>query len=1377
MNISTITDDKSSINYGSTIPAETLELISISGSSVEYPFGDSEKDVIEKAFYDQSGNLLNWSIDYPDDSFTQVSGRYINLNNDKITYSFNRFNKTFETVDGKVVLFPANDLASLGYQTGAFKSVYLPIKNVVGNNKRPLSITEISNSRKEIKISYSMGDEKTKSEYIDYINGTIRTKEVLNDITNGLENLLLTDYFQSAVLKYPELVDIIKQKYSFNRDSLIMFFVSDLFNGTVSGERKSDGNISVNDSFSIKDQTINDLYTKYELETTFDAIRESFSSISRFITNVELTKISNKTPTEDEIEFFTSIFNSAFYDVVETTKTKYIDNNYGLLKDVLNLGKLDLYNIVNKAAFVNESNGEYTLLVLLESPLEDSYKVGTKCYISNISPSFPIVQNILLYRETSYVPKQLRGPNFSVISNNNGSSGTKLLSQDDIYKKNVTGSLSTLIENYYKYDKASPPINVDYTKFEKFVKFSSITNRIDNFERKLNNLTSISRSISLLEQKTDIETISDVSLLKERREEIIGSFDGYEKYLYNNSSEINYDSASYYDKYNNDSLENNVPVFIREDDNNSDYIRFVRMVGHMFDNIWVYIDNMPSTQATTNDGKTGNASPMISTILESFGWKVDVGSSSETLSQLLFSKTDFEVGQEETALTDLMSSKERTESIWRRMLVNLPIILKTLGTEEAIRCILSCYGVPRSLIRIREYGGITNAADVGDKSVFKFDSVYHAVKFSEGNEYIEIPWDNGEKTVEFKVRFDPNTIKKDGQVYRFLNCGDRWVVGASREKGDVWGKLFFSITNGSDTKTLYTDNLPIFNGSLYNVMLREFDSQSLILGQTGSMDLTKYELTSKIIEDSRQIFAVSSSLYLNTSYSGSFQNVSGSGSLRFGNQLSSGSLEEFYGNIDQVKTWRNTISEDSFDNHSTLFDAFDIGTADDTVNNIIFRLNFDGPENLYSPSGIVSIPNGSPVESVLTASVHNFPTSSVTTFFDSVSRTEKTTEFPYQFERFEYTQEVKIPNFGGNRYDSEKIRKLDVTLNTDLSSISKASSNLNTISSTDNKNLGVYLSPTDPLNDYIIKFFGGADFQGLIGDPSDLYSNKYVEFEKFKRRYAKYINTNIDFTTFFNAVKGYIDKSLFDQIKRSVPARANLVTGILIEPTLLERVKIQSRPVEVEVHNNYNTKIEDIQKYQASMPYQERTRLSIPQAQGRSVSENYTSQFVDCLPDKNGYGIFAINGFTVINGENYYVEVVTYTKTRQQNVEMVQAYPTSSLETFKNVYNDGKFSYLSKQFQKINVQKFTDSGQIISVGTPLNGYWHTHHRKMLTIPHAKTSRLTLTSTFVKNEQNVNTTVDDEGNLNGDLPFYSTVVDRGRPTVTTQGNQNILGAQG
>ena len=83
----------------------------------------------------------------------------------------------------------------------------------------------------------------------------------------------------------------------------------------------------------------------------------------------------------------------------------------------------------------------------------------------------------------------------------------------------------------------------------------------------------------------------------------------------------------------------------------------------------------------------------------------------------------------------------------------------------------------------------------------------------------------------------------------------------------------------------------------------------------------------------------------------------------------------------------------------------------------------------------------------------------------------------------------------------------------------------------------------------------------LIGDPSNLYSDKYYDLRNENYQY----NTNGNKRTYFNELltvyKFYFDKSIFSAIKNIIPARANAYMGVIIEPTLLERPKYQNHPM------------------------------------------------------------------------------------------------------------------------------------------------------------------------------------------------------------------------
>ena len=122
-----------------------------------------------------------------------------------------------------------------------------------------------------------------------------------------------------------------------------------------------------------------------------------------------------------------------------------------------------------------------------------------------------------------------------------------------------------------------------------------------------------------------------------------------------------------------------------------------------------------------NNPTKGIPNEMVSHMLNYFGGKF----------------TGFDEGEIDALMTQITSEKhlrfikefkDRKHIIWRRILNNLPYILKTTGTEQSIRAMFRCYGVPDYLFRIREYGGVEYNTDLDDEAVYSFDTFdYHLV--------------------------------------------------------------------------------------------------------------------------------------------------------------------------------------------------------------------------------------------------------------------------------------------------------------------------------------------------------------------------------------------------------------------------------------------------------------------------------------------------------------------------------------------------------------------------------------------------------------------------------------------------------------------------
>ena len=56
-------------------------------------------------------------------------------------------------------------------------------------------------------------------------------------------------------------------------------------------------------------------------------------------------------------------------------------------------------------------------------------------------------------------------------------------------------------------------------------------------------------------------------------------------------------------------------------------------------------------------------------------------------------------------ITPAYSPEEARKQVWRRILNNLPYLLKHKGTKRAIYAIMACYGIPQSMLSVVEFSG------------------------------------------------------------------------------------------------------------------------------------------------------------------------------------------------------------------------------------------------------------------------------------------------------------------------------------------------------------------------------------------------------------------------------------------------------------------------------------------------------------------------------------------------------------------------------------------------------------------------------------------------------------------------------------------------
>jgi len=248
-----------------------------------------------------------------------------------------------------------------------------------------------------------------------------------------------------------------------------------------------------------------------------------------------------------------------------------------------------------------------TVLVLkLYEPLPTLYEERDQIWVTT-KPAESVAFNIKFDEIVYEVPTiKIKGPNINVNIQNLSNVSSTYLSQENLMGNDEQNQDLINIFNNIILNKDSN-LKINYNQFENFVHFSSIQSRLNNFKYKLELLESY-------------EIIVDDILKNKQINKILSSFDGYEYFLYYDTGENScpksdpnifpptlYNTSSeefktwfdeilerafFFDDDNSNCLKYLIPLYIRENEENLPYIKFIDMVGQYYDTIWVYIKNI-----------------------------------------------------------------------------------------------------------------------------------------------------------------------------------------------------------------------------------------------------------------------------------------------------------------------------------------------------------------------------------------------------------------------------------------------------------------------------------------------------------------------------------------------------------------------------------------------------------------------------------------------------------------------------------------------------------------------------------------------------------------------------------------------------------------
>jgi hypothetical protein len=1027
----------------------------------------------------------------------------------------------------------------------------------------------------------------------------------------------------------------------------------------------------------------------------------------------------------------------------------------------LNFGNNDLIIAVN-ALLDTSSIDNPTVLIKLYEPLPPQFVVNTPCWVvTQVAES--VAYNIQIDQIFDDLDQNinLKGPNFNLsiqdeINNSTNYTNYSLLSTPTSSYAQGTGSLQYQLNNLLAQRGIS--INIDYSNYSNFIHFSSAQTRLENFYYKLQLLEgyTLSASYSNNSSSGSFYVSSSNIVWQKKIDEIITGFDNYEYFLYYSSGSTSWPKtgntppytneltnsvnglawftsqslvAEEYDLENNNALILAIPDYILDDPNNAGFELFIEMVGQLFDNVFVYYQDVTNKYDADNRLNYGVSKDLVADILRDLGLKIyqnnfssnDLYQSligitpSGSLFNLPYTTTSLPVASGsfldyiETYVTasttsSLSPTNDINKSFYKRLYHNLPYLLKSKGTVKGLKTLISTFGIPDTILRVNEFGG-------KDKNINSFDNwqnEYNFALYTSGSSFVtssfvlNSDWNSPEDrpvAVEFRFKTDGLPFNTGSVLSQSLWSTDNGVnlvlryTGSGYTSGSYSGAiknpeyqyaLLDFIPNTSSLNTSASIYLPFYDGGWWSVLVN-----------SGSDGFTLYAANKNYKgEDGNVVgFQSSSSVTGENVWTASLISTFGSASYK-----------TFTGSFQEIRYYTNALIKDNFDAY--VMNPYSIESSE----NLAFRASLGG--ELYTASiSIHPKVTGSWIATSSFASNSTFFTGSGGEY---ISNTEVI-----------YFDQVPA---GIQNAISQKIKQQSIILpysssntnipNADVLSPFISIQQFPSISESYTRDIDyveVAFSPQNEINEDINSQFGYFNLGDVIGDPRFQSSSldTYPNLDTIRNSYFEKYESNYDWNDYIRLIK-FFDNSLFKTLVDFIPARASLASGIVIKNTLLDRNRYRTPQV------NTSESIAMIGSGSTNIPYivEDQTITGsiisgfitgsnggvMPNLFGQTASVYDYNNVVNITQSWNGT-IPSVSGsipFTQINQEEFFNGelsgsnlVVTNGELSDCNVEIVEIFTISPLSSTGDyvssyttfipyLFNFDKTYYLSFTITKTN---------------------------------------------------------------------------------------------
>ena len=797
----------------------------------------------------------------------------------------------------------------------------------------------------------------------------------------------------------------------------------------------------------------------------------------------------------------------------------------------------------NKTAlFVNSIVvGEY-VYVKFHDALPDDIEENFTCWVvEEQKPTYVDRVSILPSSDQGVDINRLSGPNWDASDSYSTSTETGLRNWNELLSAN-TNTSQQIVDMVFSGSLSGIDLQIDYTDFNNFVFYGSATERVNNFRYKMELLEYYDSQLTSLNTISGSIATVNITEYQSKKTTLISGFDNFEKFLYYESSSRPFtndvpvidanvarvsgsyiepwpkttstkpyandtvvnaqnwysttiENALQYDKNNKNALAYAIPEYVRNQSENESLDVFLSMLGQHFDILYTYINSMQRIHSRDEHPSYGVPNELLYSVAKQFGWSLTDGNQYKELWEYLLGvdNAGIPITGSNSVGEPSVAGKEMTFHTWRRIVNNLPGMLKSKGTKRSVRALLACYGVPESMITIKEYGGPRiDRAPVYEK--LNFDYALDLIENTSGT--VTINYDQPINSAELRFRTDD--VLKNPSIPSTMNLFtiDSNDVTLDFTRGTL-GTIRINETSSAD--------IEMFDGGWLNVLLRS--------GSNGTL-----EVVAKKSKYGKIVAAVSASATASFASTGTVT-LGGTG----GGSRLQGQLQEF-------RLWSSSLQDTPFNNHTKAPSAYNGNT--DAYDELIFRLPLT---QKIDHSTAVTMSGVEPNASGISASFANWTNNQP---YDSIEET-------YYYDGI---------SLAAGTYDDNKIRLEDNELVGSLDVKTRAERSQYDRAALDSKKLGVYYSPQTMIDEDIIAQLGFTELDSYIGDPGQTREKSYPDLIRSAQDYWKKYETKNDINAFIS-IFTLFDLSFFQQLHQLLPARADKITGLLIQPNILERNK------------------------------------------------------------------------------------------------------------------------------------------------------------------------------------------------------------------------------